>query len=89
MTPEHVRDEFSSLVPSESLTIGQVIWDRLPDDLGTDRSPVLQAELERHWIKISTCLFAPNHTGRTMLQTVISTGSVQYQVRVFKDAQSK
>ena len=89
MTPEHVRDEFSSLVLSESLTIGQVIWDRRPDDLGTDRSPVRQAKLERLRIKINTCLFAPNHTGRTMLQTVISTGSVQYQVRVFKDAQSK
>jgi hypothetical protein len=62
MTPEHVRNEFSSLVQSESLTIGQVIWDRLPDDLGTDRFPVLQAELDRLRIKINTYPFAPNHT---------------------------
>jgi hypothetical protein len=39
-----------------------VIWDRLPDDLGTDRSPVLQAELDRLRIKINTYPFAPNHT---------------------------
>ena len=49
MTLEQVLYEISSLTPSEQLKIAQVIWDRLPDDFGTDLSPAQQAELDRRW----------------------------------------
>jgi len=49
MTLEQVLYEISSLSPSEQLKIAQVIWDRLPDDFGTDLSPAQQAELDRRW----------------------------------------
>ena len=51
MTLEQVLYEISSLTPSEQLKIAQVIWDRLPDDFGTDPSPAQQAELDRRWIE--------------------------------------
>ncbi len=49
MTLEQVLYEISSLTPSEQLKIAQVIWDRLPDDFGTDLSPAQQEELDRRW----------------------------------------
>ena len=49
MTLEQVLHEISSLTPSEQLKIAQVIWDRLPDDFGTDLSAAQQAELDRRW----------------------------------------
>ncbi len=49
MTPEQVLNEISSLTPSEQLKIAQVIWDKLPNDLGTDLSAAQQAELDRRW----------------------------------------
>jgi putative addiction module component (TIGR02574 family) len=49
MTLEQVLSEISSLTPSEQLKIAQVIWDRLPDDFGTDLSPAQQEELDRRW----------------------------------------
>jgi putative addiction module component (TIGR02574 family) len=51
MTLEQVLHEISSLTPSEQLKIAQMIWDRLPDDLGTEPSPARQAELDRRWIE--------------------------------------
>jgi putative addiction module component (TIGR02574 family) len=51
MTLEQVLSEISSLTPSEHLKIAQVIWDRLPDEFGTDISPAQQAELDRRWIE--------------------------------------
>ncbi len=51
MTLEQVLHEISSLTPSEQLKIAQVIWDRLPDEFGTDISPAQQAELDRRWIE--------------------------------------
>jgi putative addiction module component (TIGR02574 family) len=51
MTLEQVLFEISSLTPSEQLKIAQVIWDRLPDEFGTDISPAQQAELDRRWIE--------------------------------------
>ena len=51
MTLEQVLSEISSLTPSEQLKIAQVIWDRLPDEFGTDISPAQQAELDRRWIE--------------------------------------
>jgi hypothetical protein len=41
MTPEQVLNEISSLTPSEQLKIAQVIWDKLPNDLGTDRHKLI------------------------------------------------
>lgn len=49
MTLEQVLHEISSFTPSEQLKIAQVIWDRLPDDFGTDLSAAQQAELDRRW----------------------------------------
>ena len=49
MTLEQVLHEITSLTPSEQLKIAQLIWDRLPDDFGTDLSPAQQAELDRRW----------------------------------------
>jgi len=49
MTLEQVLNEISSLTPSEQLKIAQVIWDKLPNDLGTDLSEAQQAELDRRW----------------------------------------
>lgn len=49
MTLEQVLNEISSLTPSEQLKIAQVIWDTLPNDLGTDLSAARQAELDRRW----------------------------------------
>jgi putative addiction module component (TIGR02574 family) len=49
MTLEQVLNEISSLTPSEQLKIAQVIWDKLPNDLGTDLSAAQQAELDRRW----------------------------------------
>ena len=51
MTLEQLLSEISSLTPSEQLKIAQVIWDRLPDEFGTDISPAQQAELDRRWIE--------------------------------------
>ena len=49
MTLEQVLNEISSLTPSEQLKIAQVIWDKLPNDLGTNLSTAQQAELDRRW----------------------------------------
>jgi len=49
MTLEQVLNEISSLTPSEQLKIAQLIWDKLPNDLGTDLSAAQQAELDRRW----------------------------------------
>jgi putative addiction module component (TIGR02574 family) len=49
MTLEQVLHEISSLTPSEQLKIAQFIWDKLPDDFGTDLSPAQQSELDRRW----------------------------------------
>jgi putative addiction module component (TIGR02574 family) len=49
MTLEQVLNEISSLTPSEQLKIAQIIWDKLPNDLGTDLSVAQQAELDRRW----------------------------------------
>jgi len=49
MTLEQVLNEISSLTPSEQLKIAQVIWDELPNDLGTGLSAAQQAELDRRW----------------------------------------
>jgi putative addiction module component (TIGR02574 family) len=49
MTLEQVLNEISALTPSEQLKIAQVIWDKLPGDLGTDLSVSQQAELDRRW----------------------------------------
>jgi putative addiction module component (TIGR02574 family) len=49
MTLEQVLHEITSLTPSEQLKIAQLIWDRLPDDFGTDLSAAQQAELDRRW----------------------------------------
>ena len=49
MTLEQVLNEISSLTPSEQLKIAQVIWDKLPNELGTDLSAAQKAELDRRW----------------------------------------
>ena len=49
MTLEQVLNEISALSPSEQLKIAQVIWDKLPNDIGTDLSAAQQAELDRRW----------------------------------------
>jgi putative addiction module component (TIGR02574 family) len=49
MTLEQVLNDISSLTPSEQLKIAQVIWDKLPNELGTDLSAAQKAELDRRW----------------------------------------
>ena len=49
ITLEQVLSEISSLTPSEQLKIAQVIWDKLPNDLGTDLSAAQHAELDQRW----------------------------------------
>lgn len=38
MMLEQVLNEISTLTPSEKLKITQMVWDKLPNDLGTDLS---------------------------------------------------
>ncbi len=49
MTLDQLLNEISSLTPSDQLKIAQAIWDRLPNDLGTDLSAAQQVELDRRW----------------------------------------
>lgn len=49
MTLEQVMNDISALPPSDQLRVVQLIWDRLPKDIGTELSSAQQAELDRRW----------------------------------------
>jgi putative addiction module component (TIGR02574 family) len=49
MTVEQVINDISALPLSDQLRVVQVIWDRLPKDLGTEISAAQQAQLDRRW----------------------------------------
>ncbi len=49
MTVDQVMRNISALPPLDQLRIVQAIWDRLPDELGTELSVEQRQELDRRW----------------------------------------
>jgi len=49
MTVEQAISHISTLSPSDQLRVVQAIWDRLPDEFGTELSPRQREELDRRW----------------------------------------